>query len=257
MELRREPFRIFFPLGMAVGLAGVAPWPLYAHGDLTQYPGLLHALSMTQGFLLLPAFGFLGTMLPRRSQTAPLSALELAAAGAGPLLVPLLFSVGTGVVTLIGVATGAGDISRGNRIARIASVIAFLATQSIGMLLAIVPSWWVHLFSSDPSVLVAGSTYFRVVAPSYGFFGVGLMLYFASQGRSKMLWPFVAGTLRLVITVAGAAWLASRGASLALVVAPVAAGYVLFGLINAVGFFSNARRLVARQATASPLSITG
>lgn len=51
--------------------------------------------------------------------------------------------------------------------------------------------------------LNAGSTYLRVVAPSYGFFGVGLMLHFASQGRSNMLWPFVAGVLRLAVTVAG------------------------------------------------------
>ena len=163
------------------------------------------------------------------------------------LLVPLHFSVGTGVVTLIGVATGAGDMSRGNHIARIASTIAFVATQSVGVLLAIFPSWWVRLFSTDPSVLVAGSTYFRIVAPSYGCFGVGLMLYFASQGRSNMLWPFVAGSLRLVVTVAGAAWLASRGASHAAIVAPVAAGSVLFGLTNAVGFFSNASRLAARR----------
>lgn len=171
------------------------------------------------------------------------------------LLVPLLFSVGTGVVSLIGVATGAGDVSRGNRIARTASTIAFVVTQSVGVLLVIFPSWWVGLFSTDPSVLNAGSTYLRVVAPSYGFFGVGLMLYFASQGRSNMLWPFVAGVLRLAVTVAGAAWLATSGASLALIVAPVAAGSVLFGLTNAVGFFSNARRLAARRATASPLSI--
>ncbi|MGH3426594.1 MAG: MATE family efflux transporter, partial [Candidatus Dormibacteraceae bacterium] len=98
------------------------------------------------------------------------------------LLVPLLFSVGSGVVTLIGVATGAENISRGNHIARIACTIAFGATQSVGLLLAIFASWWVHLFSTDPSVLTAGSTYLRFVAPSYGCFGVGLMLYFASQG---------------------------------------------------------------------------
>lgn len=163
------------------------------------------------------------------------------------LLVPLLFSVGSGVVTLIGVATGAGDISRGNRIARIACVVAFVATQSVGALLVAFPSWWVGLFSTDPPVLIAGSTYLRIVAPSYGFFGVGLMLYFASQGRSNMLWPFVAGSMRLAVTVAGAAWLASGGASLALIVAPVAVGSVLFGLTNAAGFFSNARRLAARR----------
>lgn len=173
------------------------------------------------------------------------------------LLVPLLFGLGSGVVTLIGVATGAGDIGRGNRIALIASTIAFVATQSVGVLLAIVPSWWVHLFSSDPSVLVAGNTYLRVVALSYGFFGVGLMLYFASQGRSSMLWPFVAGSLRLAVAVAGATWLARDGASLALILAPVVAGSVLFGLINTGGFLWNARRLAALRATASPLSVPG
>jgi Na+-driven multidrug efflux pump len=168
------------------------------------------------------------------------------------LLVPLLFGVGSGVVTLIGVATGAGDIERGNRIARIASTIAFVATESVGVLLTIFPSGWVHLFSTEPAVLLAGSTYFRVVALSYGGFGVGLMLYFASQGRSNMLWPFVAGILRLAVTVVGATWLARRGAPLALIVTPVAVGSVLFGVTNALGFFWNAKRLAGRRAVSMP-----
>jgi Na+-driven multidrug efflux pump len=268
---------LIFGLGpfprMGVGGAGAATLVFYAVGLVVYLKHLLRgqgALRLHLSPLRLRHFrsilgvGFLsaiGTLVASLTVVGVTGALgtqgTAALAGYGiasridSLLVPLLFSVGSGVVTLIGVATGAGDISRGNRIARIASTIAFVATQSVGVLLVIFPSWWVHLFSTDPSVLIAGSTYLRVVAPSYGFFGVGLMLYFASQGRSNMLWPFVAGSLRLVVTVAGAAWLASSGASLAFIVAPVTVGSVLFGLINAVGFFSNARRLAARQAMAN------
>jgi len=157
------------------------------------------------------------------------------------LLVPLLFGLGSGVVTLVAVATGAGDVARGNRIAFIASTIALVSTESLGVLLAFFPSWWMSLFTSDPSVVTAGSTYLHIVAPTYGFFGVGLMLYFASQGRSNMLWPFVAGGIRLVVTVAGATWLARTGAPLALVVMPVATGSILYGLINVAGFSRCAR----------------
>jgi len=102
------------------------------------------------------------------------------------------------VVTLTGVATGARNVARGNRVARIASVIAFACTETVGVLLTVFPLLWMHIFTSDMSALAAGSAYLRVVAPSYGFLGVGLMLNFASQGRSSMLWPFVAGALRLL-----------------------------------------------------------
>jgi len=161
------------------------------------------------------------------------------------LLVPLLFGLGSGVVTLIGAATGAGDIARGNRVARLAGTIAFVGTESVGVLLAIFPSSWVKIFTSDASVLAAGDTYLRIAGSSYGFFGVGLMLYFASQGRSNMLWPFAAGALRLAVTVGGAAWLAHTGAPLALIVAPVVAGSLLFGVVNTLGFVSNARKGIA------------
>jgi hypothetical protein len=73
------------------------------------------------------------------------------------------------------------------------------------------------------------------------------MLYFASQGRSNMLWPFIASGLRFTITVGGAAWLARTGAPFALIVAPAAAGSVLFGIVNIVGFSRSAARLAALQ----------
>jgi uncharacterized protein involved in response to NO len=75
--MRREPFRLFFPLGLAIAAAGVVPWLLFGRGWIHAWPGVPHSLVMTQGFLLAMAVGFLGTMLPRRTQSAPLSPLEL------------------------------------------------------------------------------------------------------------------------------------------------------------------------------------
>ena len=58
-------------------------------------------------------------------------------------------------------------------------------------------------------MLAAGSAYLRAVGPFYGFFGLGLALYFASQGASRLGWPLFAGFLRVVIAIGGG-WIALR-----------------------------------------------
>lgn len=63
--VRSEPFRLFFPLGVLVGMIGVAVWPLYFGGVLANYPGPGHTRMMGQGFFGAFIFGFLGTALPR------------------------------------------------------------------------------------------------------------------------------------------------------------------------------------------------
>jgi Na+-driven multidrug efflux pump len=79
-------------------------------------------------------------------------------------------------------------------------------TEVIGLTAALFPEAWLGLFSSEPAVLAAGAAYLRVVGPAYGFFGLGLALYFASQGAGRLLWPLLAGTVRLVSAAAGG-WL--------------------------------------------------
>lgn len=165
------------------------------------------------------------------------------------LLVPLLFGLGSGVVTLVGVATGAGDHHRADRVTMFASTLAFCATESVGIVLAIAPSLWMRIFSIEPAVLSDGGNYLRVVAPFYGFLGVGLMLYFASQGRSNMSWPFIGGALRLVATVGGAWWLRAHGAPLSSVFTAVSVGSILFGAINLFGFIRGSRRAAAKPGS--------
>lgn len=74
---RREPFRLFFPLGVLLGWAGVSHWLLYYAGVLSTYSCQLHGLIQTQAFLVAFALGFLLTALPRRTQTSPAASLEL------------------------------------------------------------------------------------------------------------------------------------------------------------------------------------
>ena len=60
-----EPFRVFFPVGALLALLGVALWPLYYAGLLAEYPSVLHARLMIEGFFASFIIGFLGTAGPR------------------------------------------------------------------------------------------------------------------------------------------------------------------------------------------------
>jgi len=154
------------------------------------------------------------------------------------LQIPLVFGLGSALVTMVGTNVGAGNRSRARRVAFVGAGMAFALTESIGLLAALFPHAWLGLFTVDPDIVAAGSTYLRVVGPSYGFFGLGLALYFASQGAGHLLWPLVAGFMRLTLAVIGG-WMAIHwfGGGLAALSAAMAFAFVVFGvtLASAVG----------------------
>ena len=88
--LRREPFRVFFPLAILIGASGMVPWLLFGRGVTRAWPGTAHAITMTQSFLVAVAVGFLGTMIPRRTGAAPMSWLELGLLALGLIAAPVL-----------------------------------------------------------------------------------------------------------------------------------------------------------------------
>jgi Na+-driven multidrug efflux pump len=100
----------------------------------------------------------------------------------------------------------------------------------VGVTAAIWPGAWLGLFGHDPSMLATGTAYLRTVGPAYGFFGLGLSLYFASQGAGRLFWPLFAGLLRLLIAIGGG-WIALRmTGSLFGVFAALSAALVVYGL---------------------------
>lgn len=82
---RRDPYRLLFPLGIALAWAGVLHWLLFATGVSDEYRSIFHSMAQIQGFMACFAAGFLFTFIPRRTGTAPPSALEIAIAMAAPV----------------------------------------------------------------------------------------------------------------------------------------------------------------------------
>ena len=124
------------------------------------------------------------------------------------LLIPLAFGVGVTCVSMVGMAIGAGNVDRARRVAWTGGVYAAALVGVIGMIVAIWPDLWSALFTSDPGVLASAGSYFTWAAPAYALYGIGLCLFFASQGAGKMLWPVIAGSVRLLVIAFGGWWLA-------------------------------------------------
>ena len=146
------------------------------------------------------------------------------------LLIPLVFGFGSALVTMVETNFGAGQHARARRVAWTGALIAAGVTEVIGLAAAFFPNAWLGLFSDEPAVLAAGAAYLRVVGPAYGFFGLGLALYFASQGAGRLVWPLLAGCLRLVSAAAGG-WLILQHlpGELSALFAVMALALVLFG----------------------------
>jgi putative MATE family efflux protein len=156
------------------------------------------------------------------------------------LLVPLVFGFGAPLVALVGTNIGAGQKARALRIALTGGALAFVLTETIGIVAAIWPTAWLGLFGHDPDMLATGSAYLRSVGPAYGFFGLGLSLYFASQGAGRLFWPLLAGSLRLVIAIGGG-WLALRATgSLTWVFVALSAALVTYGVTLSAAVASGA-----------------
>jgi putative MATE family efflux protein len=150
------------------------------------------------------------------------------------LLVPLAFGLGAPLVALVGTNLGAGRRDRALRIAWIGAAVAFAMTETIGLAGAAFPEAWLTLFDRDPAMLAAGSAYLRAVGPFYGFFGLGMALYFASQGAGRLKWPLVAGIVRLLVAIGGG-WLMLRwSGELSGVFLALGAGLAAYGVIIAV-----------------------
>ena len=150
------------------------------------------------------------------------------------LLVPISFAFGVASVPMVGMAMGAGLVSRARKVAWIAGASAGLTVGLLGLIVAIKPSLWVSLFTRDPGVIAAAYSYFAWAGPAFGFFGMGTCLYFSSQGAAKMVGPVLAGTLRLILVGLGGWWLASAGAPAWTLFALVGVAMIVFGLALAL-----------------------
>jgi Na+-driven multidrug efflux pump len=150
------------------------------------------------------------------------------------LLIPIAFAFGVASVPMVGMAMGAGLVTRARQVAWTAGAAAGLSVGLVGLVVAIQPALWVSLFTSDPGVTATAYSYFAWAGPAFGFFGTGVCLYFASQGAAKVGGPVLAGTVRLLLVGLGGWWLVSIPAPAWTLFALVGVAMVVFGLATAL-----------------------
>jgi putative MATE family efflux protein len=164
---------------------------------------------------------------------------EVAALGVGHRLeaIPYLTAVGFMVAasTLVGQHEGAGDRAAGTRSAAAAAALCV----AICLVCAVPAIVWAPelygLFSSDPTILEAGTTYFRIQALVWGFMALEVVYEGAFAGRGHTLPALVIGgvgtLLRIPLAVA-LAWytpLGVDGVWIAIAVSTLLKGVVMAG----------------------------
>ncbi len=174
------------------------------------------------------------TMLLMAGFVAQLGVLPLAGFAIGQrlefLMSTVAFGIGLASVPMVGMAIGAGDVARARRVAWSAGGVTAAVLGVVGLVVALFPDLWVAIFTRDAQVLGYGRLYLHWAGPGFAFFGLGLTLYFASQGAGRMAGPVFAATMRLLLVGVGGSLLVAHGATAGQLFALSAAAMAVYGL---------------------------
>ena len=121
------------------------------------------------------------------------------------LMIPLIFGIGTAMTSIVGANIGAKEIIRAEKVGIYGGSTAGIVSVFIGLTLALFPESWIQFFTNDPKAFEVTKQYIQLVGPFYIFQGVGLSLYFASQGANAMKWPTIATIIRFLVASVGGA----------------------------------------------------
>src|SRR5439155_23369575 len=156
-------------------------------------------------------------LMARTGVVTRLGPADLAACGLGTRLDFLLMSFGYGlaaaVLTLVGMATGAGRLDRVHAFVTRATAITVVLLGVPGLLLCWRPALWLGLFTDDAGIHAVGAQYFRIIGPSYPFVGVSMVIAFAFQGLGRATIP-LAWMIGRVIAVLAVAVFCTHGLGL-------------------------------------------
>jgi putative MATE family efflux protein len=164
------------------------------------------------------------------------------------ILIPIAFGFGTAIVTMVGTNWGAKQRGRALEIAWTGAAVVALVCGAVGTFFAAFPQLWMGLFTETEAIVEAGARYLQIAGPLYAFLGLGMALYFATQGLGRVVWTVAANGIRLVVSVsaglAAALWL--EGGTDAFYAA-LGAGFVIYGLINSAVLAIQARKATAES----------
>jgi MATE family, multidrug efflux pump len=163
------------------------------------------------------------------------------------ILVPIVFGFGAAMISLVGINVGARQINRAQNVGWIGGGMSFFVCGVIGGFVAIFPQSWAGVFATDLVVFESAARYLAIVGPAYAFFGLGLSLYFASQGAHAVFWPVFASVGRLTIAAGIGFYLAGdRQVDYDTILYCVAASLLFYGLIPTLALALGAWRKANR-----------
>ena len=169
-------------------------WPVFADILKVGVPGLLNVIITNLSVVLLT--GIAGQLGKETAIGYALGArLEY-------ILIPLAFGFGTSIVAMVGTNWGARQYRRAREVAWTGAGTVAATCAVIGIFFAIFPRLWLGLFSDAEDIVSLGTSYLRVVGPFYSLYGLGMGLYFATQGFGNALWTVAANAVRLIVSSA-------------------------------------------------------
>jgi len=167
-------------------------WPLFADILKVGVPGLINVIITNLSVVLLT--GIAGQLGKETAIGYALGArLEY-------ILIPLAFGFGTSIVAMVGTNWGARQYRRARKIAWAGAGTVATTCGVIGIFFAIFPTLWLGLFSDAEDIFSIGTSYLRIVGPIYSLYGLGMGLYFATQGFGNPLWAVAANAARLLVS---------------------------------------------------------
>ncbi len=148
------------------------------------------------------------------------------------ILQPVAFGFGTAIVAMVGTNWGARQYGRAREIAWTGALTVAAVSGVIGLVVALRPTLWMGLFSDDAEIIRLGASYLHIVGPAYALYGLGLGLFFVTQGVGRAVKAVIANAARLFLSAAGGlvaiAWL---GLDVRGLFAAVAIGFALYAAL--------------------------
>jgi len=165
------------------------------------------------------------------------------------ILIPIAFGFGTTIVTMVGTNWGAKQQERALRIAWTGAITVAIACGAVGVFFAVFPELWMGLFTDRQEIVRAGARYLAIVGPLYAFYGLGMAIYFATQGLGRVVWTVGGNAVRVLFGVSGGLLATfSLDGDPAAFFAAIAGAFTVYGLMNAIVLMRYGARMTAAGA---------
>jgi putative MATE family efflux protein len=142
-------------------------------------------------------FSFVYIVLTRF--TSQFGTAALAALGVGHKVESLSYMAcigfGLAAATAVGQNLGAGSKERAVASGRVATMYAAALTGLAGLAFLLVPEHLMSVFSSDPEVIAAGTSYLRIVAVAQVFMALEIVLQMSMEGAGYSLVPWIPSSI--------------------------------------------------------------